>query len=67
MGPPKPVSTCVLYNRNEGGCSVVIVDELGIDLLIGTDLLKSGGSQVNYYRDSVILGNRSPLNGDYSL
>ena len=36
----------------------MVVDKLGIPLLIGTDLLKSGGGRIDYYRDSVVLGER---------
>ena len=32
--------------------------KLGVGLLIGTDLLKSGWGRIDYYRDSVVLGER---------
>ena len=40
-----PIDTKGSYYCNIGGlgCNVVVVDKLGIPLLIGTDLLKSGG------------------------
>ena len=55
-----PIDTKGSYYCNIGGlgCNVVVVDKLGIPLLIGTDLLKSGGGRIDYYRDSVVLGER---------
>ena len=55
-----PIDTKGSYYCNIGGlgCNVVVVEKLGIPLLIGTDLLKSGGGRIDYYRDSVVLGER---------
>ena len=41
-----------------GGVNCRVIEKLGIELLIGTDLLKQGGGRIDYYQDSVVLGER---------